>query len=218
MALIIAVVQRKGGVGKTTIALGLAGEFNRRGYRVVVVDSDSQRSASQWAEPGLLPFEVRELPLERHEGRAWAQDLAAIRSELVVVDTPPNEYAVAAAIAVAAVAVMPCTPSGLDLEATEQALAIVREVRARRGDNVAVLLAPNRVDARTLEGQQLVSELHRFGEPVAAPVGARSAFVRAFSSGETIQDFAPDSAADMETRKLADRVLDMLRQRKRSSL
>jgi chromosome partitioning protein len=113
---------------------------------------------------------------------------------------------------------MPCTPSGLDLEATEQALAIVREVRARRGDNVAVLLAPNRVDARTLEGQQLVSELARFGEPVAAPVGARSAFVRAFSGGETIQDFAPDSAADLEIRKLADRVLDMLRQRKRSSL
>jgi chromosome partitioning protein len=207
---VIAVVQRKGGTGKTTVALALAGELSRRCYRVAVVDSDSQRSAGQWGELGRLPFEVRELPFDANKSRLWAHDLTAISSELIVLDTPSSEQAVAAAMTVAAVAVMPCTPSGLDVEATEQALKIVRAVRARRGDSAGIVIVPNRVDARTLEGRQLQETLNRFGESVASPISARAAFVRAFFAGETLQDYAPNTVADREVRKLTNRVLELL--------
>jgi hypothetical protein len=46
-----------------------------------------------------------------------------------------------------------------------------------------LILVPNRVDRRTLEGQQLVDELTAFGEHVSSPIGYRTAFIRAFSSG-----------------------------------
>ena len=42
---IITVAQRKGGVGKTTIAVNVAGELSRRNYDVALMDSDPQRSA-----------------------------------------------------------------------------------------------------------------------------------------------------------------------------
>jgi len=51
---IITVAQQKGGVGKTTIAINVAGELSQRNFNVALVDSDPQRSACQWAEPGNL--------------------------------------------------------------------------------------------------------------------------------------------------------------------
>jgi chromosome partitioning protein len=61
--MIISVAQRKGGVGKTTIAIGVAAELARRGHALVLVDGDPQRSACQWAEPGNLEFLVYEIGL-----------------------------------------------------------------------------------------------------------------------------------------------------------
>ena len=55
--------------------------------------------------------------------------------------------------------VVPCTPSGLDLEATARTLEIIDAVRARPDGFPVLILAPNRIDRRTLEGRQLVDEL-----------------------------------------------------------
>ena len=43
---IVAVVNQKGGVGKTTVALGLAASASHRGLRVLVVDLDPQANAT----------------------------------------------------------------------------------------------------------------------------------------------------------------------------
>ena len=49
---IIAVAGRKGGVGKSTIAGNLAGEFAAMGNSVVVLDADPQHSLAAWAAQG----------------------------------------------------------------------------------------------------------------------------------------------------------------------
>src|SRR5215471_15081245 len=46
--MIVGVINQKGGVGKTTLATHLAGEWGMRGHRVVVVDADPQESAFDW--------------------------------------------------------------------------------------------------------------------------------------------------------------------------
>src|SRR5712692_1013046 len=57
-AKIIAVVNQKGGVGKTTLVMQLAGALTRRGRTVLVVDADPQGTATRWAvaAPEGLPF------------------------------------------------------------------------------------------------------------------------------------------------------------------
>ncbi|MBZ5762271.1 ParA family protein [Rhizobium sp. VS19-DR104.2] len=50
MALVIAVATTKGGAGKTTMAILLAGEFAQSGLQVKILDTDPQGSAVQWAE------------------------------------------------------------------------------------------------------------------------------------------------------------------------
>ena len=49
---IVALVNQKGGPGKTTLAMHLAGTLGRRGERVLVVDTDPQATASRWAAAG----------------------------------------------------------------------------------------------------------------------------------------------------------------------
>lgn len=210
MSVTITVAHLKGGAGKTTIAVSIAGELRRRNQDVALVDSDPQRSASHWAELGNLDFPVHEVSLEDISVSNWAAEVKRIEANFVVIDTPPNARYIGASLAVADILLVPCTPSGLDLEATEQMMSIVESVRTRRPSPLGVILVPNRVDRRTLEGLQLETELRRFGEDVGPPIGSRSAFVRAFATGRSIAESVPDQAADLEIRELCDRVEKML--------
>jgi chromosome partitioning protein len=124
----------------------------------------------------------------------------------VVIDTAPNAREMGASIALANLVLVPCTPSGLDLDATLQTLAIIDAARERRRDQIKVILVPNRLDRRTLEGRQLIDELSEFGELVAPPIASRAAFVRCFTSGQSVASFVPGDAADQEIQQLADAV------------
>lgn len=183
MRVLISVVQRKGGAGKTTIAISLAGDLYQRGVMVDVIDADPQRSAAEWATPGRLPFRVSEVPLQYGEAGHWARLVRSMPGAVTIIDTPPHEYAVGAAVAVADVVVLPCTPSGLDLSATEETISAIAFARNKRNAHIPAFIVPNRVDMRTLEGQQIVDALGEMGEIVCDPIASRLAYVRAFSAG-----------------------------------
>ena len=116
----MSVAQRKGGVGTTT---------------VVLVDGDPQRSACQWAEPGNLEFPVYEI----QPVAGWARDVHKIEAEIVVIDTAPTEREMGASAALADIILVPCTASGLDIEATERTLGIIEAVRKRRREPMKVV-------------------------------------------------------------------------------
>jgi chromosome partitioning protein len=190
MRRVISIAQRKGGVGKTTLAVCVASELKVRGHDVALLDSDPQGSACRWADPGNLDFPVSELVLGEQSVVTWAKEVQRIKAGCVVIDTAPNDRSLGAASAISDLVVVPCTPSGLDLEATTRTLEIIDAVRASPRGVPRLLLVPNRVDRRTLEGLQLIDELTAFGEYVSPAIGDRAVFVRAFSSGFAVSKWA----------------------------
>jgi chromosome partitioning protein len=203
---IVSVAQRKGGVGKTTLAISLAAELAKRRRDVALVDSDPLGSACNWALLGNLQFPVYEIGLADQTVTDWVRATGQVPAHYVVIDTATDDRALGASIALADLVLVPCTPSGLDIGATVRTLEIIDAVRSRRGGHPSIILVPNRVDVRTLEGRQLVDELTGFGELIAPSIGNRSAFVRAFATGYSVAEIMPGRAADWEIRWLCDLV------------
>src|SRR4051812_7805967 len=212
---VISVVHQKGGVGKTTIAVCLAGELAERGIELSLIDADKTGSARSWADPRKLQYPVTYKPVVEGEGRAWAEAINKLRDRPLVIDCAPNDYSIGAATALADIAIVPCGPSGLDLEGTMQALRIIEAVRGQRAKPLPVILVPSRIDLRTLEGRQILEELQGFGETVSQPLRYRMDYVRAYSEGLSVNNYSPGSMATLEVRALADTVLQRLREHQR---
>ena len=207
--LVIGVCGRKGGSGKTTIAVHLSAELTARRHSVVLVDCDPQGSANHWSAPGALPMPVQHRPLDLADVAVWSRSIRQIPADYLVLDSPPHlDAALGAVIGLSDVAVLPCGPSGLDLIATAETVALIHEIRkARASQTPSICLVPNRVDLRTASGRQLASALQEMGEIVAPPVHSRTALADSFNLGSWVGAYAPGSPAHHEIAALTDFVL-----------
>lgn len=115
--MIVAVVNIKGGVGKTTTAIALATLAARAGLDTVVLDADEQSSASLWAwnaeqDGRPLPFPVESANI------ATLRRLVHDDGRFVVIDTPPTGKVTDEAKDVADFVIVPTSPNSIDLQQT----------------------------------------------------------------------------------------------------
>ena len=85
----LAVISRKGGVGKTTVSLNLAVAAYQAGLKTVIADLDSQRSAMAWAR---VRTRTGPAVVETSGGKLFTLWSAASHAgcELMVIDTPAS--------------------------------------------------------------------------------------------------------------------------------
>lgn len=200
----IAVVNMKGGCGKTTTALAIAGGLRQLGIRTLVADLDPQGSASQWAaragEAG-----KDGVPVVRMTASALRRDLASVSAGFgaVVIDTPPRLSVEArVAMLVADLVIVPIVPGPLDVWASHETLAVLEEARALRPELRAVVLL-NRTNKTALAAVAARALRDLAIEVLDTSLAQRTAHGEAMLAGMVAVDYAPASDAAHETRRLA---------------
>ena len=164
----LAIVNLKGGSGKTVSSFFLATVLSRRG-RTLLVDCDPQGSALSWAEAAeedgagqSLPFAVMGLPVKdaHRRVRAFEDDY-----EHIVFDTPPGELSIVrSALMAADAALIAVPPTPIDLDRVIPTLELVADVEDMIGLSFYVLLT--RVRRISREGRDTREAMAEMGLPL----------------------------------------------------
>lgn len=229
MATVIAVANQKGGCGKTTICINLAGGLTEAGYGVLVVDADPQMSAIEWhntQEESGLPFEVVSIPrpiLHKDIPRLFAKS----QYEVVLIDCPPGgtgksgepsgaDRITRSAVLVADAVILPVQPTPLDYRASGVMLPMLREIALYKSFRV-LLLVNRKPPTHTRLGKEARQAAMKFFsvdglqvQILQTEICSRQAFAEAPGAGKTVLDYDPRSKAADEIRELTKEVITCL--------
>jgi len=192
----ILVANPKGGCGKTTIAVNLAGMLARRGRRTLLWDLDRQRSSFEW-----LALRPSELPrIERLDAEQGESALPRGDSWLVM-DTAAGLHGknLGLAIKPSHKVIVPIQPSLFDMAAAQDFLAVLADEKAVRKQKTFIGIVAMRVDARTRAVFTLETFLRQFDLPVVTFLRDTVLYANAALSGKSIFDLpASQVERDME--------------------
>lgn len=208
--MILALLNQKGGTGKTTLAIHIAGELARRGNRVVLLDADPQSSALDWAQrrsQRRLPRLFQTFGLAKETLHQEASEFAGW-ADHIVIDGPPRIAALArSALLAADQVVIPVQPSPYDLWASAEMVGLIREAQVFRPVLRAAFVINRRVST-TVIGREARGALAEQPFPVLrAEVRQRIVFADSVAAGQLVREAAPDGIAAREIAALTDELL-----------
>jgi chromosome partitioning protein len=208
---VIAILNQKGGVGKTTLAVHLATALARKKRSVILLDADPQGSALDWAAArhGDPLFPVVGLP--KSSIHKELPTLAA-NYEFVIIDGPPRVHEVArSAIMAADLVLVPVQPSPYDVWAAKEIIDLLTEAAIfKPGLRKAFII--NRKIANTAIGRDVAEALSDYPIPVLrSAICQRVAFAESATQGLTVYELDPEMLASQEMDALATEVEGMVR-------
>ena len=211
----------KGGAGKSTSAVILAGELARRGAAVTIIDADPNRPVSAWARRPGRPEALEVIADISEETVIDAIEGAAARVPFVIVDLEGTaSMTVAYAISRADLVIIPSQGSQLDAAEAAKAIKLIRQQEkafARRIPH-AVLFTRTSAAIRPRTLQHIRGEFEAHGVPsLQTQMHEREAFRAIFSFGGTIDGLNASQVGGLDgamknARAFAAEVVGMLRQ------
>lgn len=210
MSICIAVLNQKGGSGKTTIATNLAHAFVLDGDKVLLVDSDPQGSARDWhqANDGEI------FPVVGIDRETLPKDLPAISKgyDWIILDGAPQlAKMAAAAVKTADFVLIPVQPSPYDVWAAADLVEIVKTRQAITDGRLKAAFVVSRAIVNTRLSREVVEALDAYGLPVLdARTTQRVLYSDSASSGQTVF-VQPEGPAAQEISALRDEIKKLVR-------
>ena len=209
MAHVVAFLNQKGGVGKTTLAVHVAWQLSGSAD-VLLLDADPQESASQWAglreESPFVTVACAQPNLHRQV------DKMRDRYDWILIDGPPRgDRIVKSCIAAADLVAVPIEPSGLSARASDRIVNLLVEAEPYL-PGLQCRFVVSRKKARTVIGREM--RHLATGLPVLeTEITERVLFVRAMTYGQTVQELEPESPGAVELAALATELKQCLQPR-----
>jgi len=218
MAYVIAVLNQKGGVGKSTLSTNLATAYARRGQKTLLADADSQGTARNWRGTGPNP-EEHGAAFPDVVGADTAESIETLTGpevagafDVIVIDGPPGVSSdgpgavTIEALKAADLVLMPVRPSGADLWATSDLAQLVTTRQDATGTPDAAFVVMQ-ADSRTNVAKEIRGALEELGVPALdARGGFRVAYTKALGKGVAVEDIQPSGKAAAEIEAIADEI------------
>ena len=181
----ILIANPKGGSGKTTLSVNIAGYLANRGQHVALLDLDRQQSASLWlaTRSGNLPA-IRTLESQKQEAQ---------RNDWLVIDSPAGLHGknLARALKLASKIIVPVAPSLFDLQASRDFLQILAEEKKVRSSKCHIGIVGMRMEMRTKAAWALEHFLATLDLPILAYLRETQVYVNAAFEGKSLFDLPP---------------------------
>jgi chromosome partitioning protein len=178
----ILVANPKGGAGKTTLSINLAGWLAANGQAVNLLDLDRQKSASKWLarRPAYLP--AIGLAGEGGEKPAW-----------LVIDSPAGLHGknLDHAVKLVTSVLVPISPSLFDIQASQDFLKDLAEEKRVRQGKIDIGVVGMRMAPRTRAAATLEQYLQGLDLKVIAHLHETQQYVNAAFEGKTLFDMPP---------------------------
>lgn len=201
---IIALLNEKGGSGKSTAAINLACALHRAGRRVVLIDADPQGTARDWREASPdgadLPPVV---PLDRPE--VLLTSIKTLAADYAIIDTPAKAEKMSAnVVRIAHVAIIPVQPSAADVWASAAAVKLVQSKRDVGGQIDVAFLATRISSSTKLSKEIMAGEWNEYGiDMLDQGISNRVAYAQALSDGVSVFE-TKDVQAKLEINNIID--------------
>lgn len=203
---VIAVLNQKGGSGKTTIATHLARGLQLKGHSVLLVDSDQQGSARDWRAVD----EDNPVPVIGLDRPTLDKDLKSVSDkEYVVIDGSPQATSLAiSAIKAADFILIPVQPSPYDIWATSDLVDLVQQRIEMMDGKLKAAFVVSRAIQNTNIGKEVATALLDYNLPVLETrVMQRVAYPNSAALGKTVFDTeSPNSNAIQEITALVSEI------------
>lgn len=207
---VVSVLNRKGGVGKSTISCQLACGMQLEGLEVLVVDTDAQGTASDWAESG-----NGDTPLVVKIDRATLEDdipKAGANYDVVIVDGAAKaERMNVSAVKASDLVLIPIQPSAADIWPVKETVEIIKTRQEVAGRPQGTL-----VISRAITGTNLASTIGDVLSGIELPLleartHQRVAYAEAMGKGTGVMDLNGKDKAAAEIGKMTKEVLGILK-------
>lgn len=188
---VITLMNQKGGVGKTTLALSLAARWHLMGHSVSIVDADPQQAVVFWKKQQAENSRLAEIDVYSVKLPAEIRGSRNLKSDYVIIDTPGTDKMIGrSALNASDALLIPVQPSSLDVQASA---ASVQTALASGKPTVYVV---NRFVSQTQLGKDVMSSLQNTPVTVLRKaMGQYQAFPRSMGVGETPSTMFPGGAA-----------------------
>ncbi len=216
VAKVVTLFNQKGGCGKTTMTIQIAGTLALRGFKTLVVDMDDQNTATRWASQAddNAPFPAAMMNLAAMGGKMHREIKNQLDNyDFIIIDCPPAALSPApsSAMLISDLALIPVVPAPADMWASVAAKKLALTAQATN-EALQIRVLPNMVQINTNLARDTLDVLAEDNEipMLTSRIASRSAFRECQLTGSTVHSLSKTSAATQEVDALTDEILTLL--------